>query len=130
MKSVLVPTEQNALLPSILQSALLLGRKFDSYIEGFALLPAMVEVYALDAGVPLPIEEIKDHDAEVAKEARSAFEKFMTGNGVPRASGDGALSFGWWMPLRTGTHLSAATAVSSTSLCWGDQAPAGGRDPA
>src|SRR5262249_52655276 len=29
-----------------------------------------------------------------------------------------------------GTHLSAATAVSSTSLCWGDQAPAGGRDPA
>src|SRR5262249_46062264 len=31
-----------------------------------------------------------------------------------------------WMPLRTGTHLSAATAVSSTSLCWWSQG-AGGR---
>src|SRR5215813_11820270 len=129
MKSILVPTEQNALLPSILQSALLLARKFDSYMEGFALFPAMIELYALDSGVPLPIEEIRDHDAEMAKEARGVFEKFMTGNGVARASRDGALSFGW-MPLRTGTHLSAATAVSSTSLCWGDQAPAGGRDPA
>jgi len=62
MKSILVPTEQNALLPSILQSALLLARKFDSYMEGFALFPAMVELYALDSGVPLPIEEIRDHD--------------------------------------------------------------------
>lgn len=95
MKSILVPTEQNALLPSILQSALLLARKFDSYMEGFALFPAMVELYALDSGVPLPIEEIRDHDAEMAKEARGVFEKFMTGNGVARASRDGALSFGW-----------------------------------
>src|SRR5258708_35717360 len=95
MKSILVPTEQNALLPSILQSALLLARKFDSYMEGFALFPAMVELYALDSGVPLPIEEIRDHDAEMAKEARGVFEKFMTGNGEARASRDGALSFGW-----------------------------------
>ena len=49
MKSILVPTEQNALLPSILQSAFLLARKFDSYMEGFALFPAMVELYALDS---------------------------------------------------------------------------------
>src|SRR5260370_42333488 len=95
MKSILVPTERNALLPSILQSALLLARKFDSYMEGFALFPAMVELYALDSGVPLPIEEIRDHDAEMAKEARGVFEKFMTGNGVARASRDGPLSFGW-----------------------------------
>jgi hypothetical protein len=95
MKSILVPTEQNALLPSILQSALLLARKFDSYMEGFALFPGMIELYALDSGVPLPIEEIRDHDAEMAREARGAFEKFMTGNGVPRASRDSALSFGW-----------------------------------
>src|SRR5262249_29516616 len=69
MKSILVPTEQNALLPSILQSALLLARKFDSYMDGFALFPAMIELYALDSGAPLPIEEIRDHDAEMAREA-------------------------------------------------------------
>ena len=41
MKSILVPTEQHALLPSTLQCALLLAHKFDSYVEGFALFPAM-----------------------------------------------------------------------------------------
>ena len=51
MKTILVPTEQHDLLPSTLQTALLLARKFDSYIEGFALFPAMVELYALDSGV-------------------------------------------------------------------------------
>ena len=95
MKSILVPTEQHALLPSILQSALLLARKFDSYMEGFALFPAMVELYALDSGVPLPIEEVRDHDAEMAKQARRAFETFMEGRGVPRAARNSALSFGW-----------------------------------
>ncbi|HKN42151.1 MAG TPA: hypothetical protein VJV87_04570, partial [Sphingomicrobium sp.] len=95
MKSILVPTEQHALLPSTLQCALLLARKFDSYMEGFALFPAMVELYALDSGVPLPIEEVRDHDAEMARQARGAFEKFMTGNGVPRANRDRTLSFGW-----------------------------------
>src|SRR5215470_5317084 len=95
MKTILVPTEQHELTASILQTALLLARKFDSYIEGFALFPAMVELYALDAGVPLPVE-IKEHDAEMAKQARSLFEKFMTDHGVPRSNATAAaLSFGW-----------------------------------
>jgi nucleotide-binding universal stress UspA family protein len=95
MKSILVPTEQHALLPSTLQCALLLARKFDSYVEGFALFPAMVELYALDSGVPLPIEEVRDHDAEMAKQTRDAFETFMTKNGVARTNANGGLSFGW-----------------------------------
>ena len=72
MKTILVPTEQHDLMTSILQSALLLARKFDSYIEGFALFPAMVELYALNSAAPLPIE-VKEHDAEMAKQARSFF---------------------------------------------------------
>src|SRR3981189_1588068 len=118
MKSILVPTEQHALLASTLQCALLLARKFDSYMEGFALFQAMVELYALDSGVPLPIEEVRDHDAEMAKQARGAFETFMTGNGVARANGSGALSLAW---------LGGAPAAASAPWCWGGQAPAGGR---
>ena len=83
MRTILVPTEQHDLMRSTLQTALLLARKFDSYIEGFALFPAMVELYALDSGVPLPIE-VKEHDAEMAKQARSLFETFMQQHGVPR----------------------------------------------
>ena len=78
-----------------LQCALLLARKFDSYVEGFALFPAMVELYALNSGVPLPIEEVRDHDAEMAKQTREAFETFMTKNGVARTNANGGLSFGW-----------------------------------
>jgi nucleotide-binding universal stress UspA family protein len=55
----------------------------------------MVELYALDSGVPLPIEEVRDHDAEMAKQSRDAFEAFMTKNGVARSNANGGLSFGW-----------------------------------
>src|ERR1700716_2283126 len=95
MKTILVPTEQHDLLTSTLQTALLLARKFDSYIEGFALFPAMVELYALDSAVPLPIE-VREHDAEMAKQARSLFEKFMDDHGVARSTKpDASLSFDW-----------------------------------
>jgi nucleotide-binding universal stress UspA family protein len=95
MKTILVPTEQHDLITSMLQTAVLLARKFDSYIEGFALFPAMVELYALDSGVPLPIE-VKEHDAEMAKQARSLFETFMNNHGVARSKTTGASSsFGW-----------------------------------
>src|SRR5262249_42058857 len=124
MKSILVPTEQNGLLPSILQSALLLARKFDSYMEGFALFPAMVELYALDSGVPLPIEEIRDHDAEMAKEARGVFEKFMTENGVARASRDGALSFGWLDAAPEGAPFAGSYGRFFAVIVWGSQGAA------
>ena len=37
MKSILVPTENNDAMQSALETALLLARRYDSYIEGFAL---------------------------------------------------------------------------------------------
>ena len=92
MKTILVPTEQHDLMTSTLQTALLLARKFDSYIEGFALFPAMVELYALDSGVPLPIE-FNEHDVEMAKEARGLFEKFMSCHGVAKSNKGRGIAF-------------------------------------
>jgi nucleotide-binding universal stress UspA family protein len=95
MKTILVPTEQHDVMTSTLRTAILLARKFGSYIEGFAMFPAMVELYALDTGGPLPIE-VKEHDDEMAKQARSHFEHFMSDHGVPRSSNaNGSPSFGW-----------------------------------
>jgi hypothetical protein len=37
MKTILIPTERQENMSSALQTALLLARRFDSYIEGFAL---------------------------------------------------------------------------------------------
>ena len=99
MKTVLVPTEQHDVMTSTLQTALLLARKFDSYIEGFALLPAMVEFFALDHGGALPIE-VKENDAETAKQARGLFERFMNENRVARSSNEmgRSHSVGWMRP--------------------------------
>ena len=36
-KTILVPTEQHDRMNATLETALLLARKFDSYVEGFAL---------------------------------------------------------------------------------------------
>jgi nucleotide-binding universal stress UspA family protein len=95
MKTILVPTELHELTASMLQTAVLLARRFDSYIKGFALFPAMVEIYALDSEISLPIE-VKEHDAEMAKQARSAFEKFMSDHGVARSQRmDTSISFDW-----------------------------------
>jgi nucleotide-binding universal stress UspA family protein len=95
MKTILVPTEQHDLMTSMLQTAVLLARRFDSYIEGFALFPAMVEIYALDSEISLPIE-VKEHDAEMAKQARGVFEKFMQDHGVARSKRtDASISFDW-----------------------------------
>jgi hypothetical protein len=56
-KTILVPIEQHDLVNSTLETALLLARKFDSYIEGFALRVEIPAVFAVgDAGaVPIPI---------------------------------------------------------------------------
>jgi nucleotide-binding universal stress UspA family protein len=95
LKSILVPTEQHDFMTATLETALLLARKFDSYLEGFALCPAMVELFALDPGGALPIE-VKENDAEIEKQSRSFFEAFMQSHGVARSASTAAsLSYGW-----------------------------------
>jgi nucleotide-binding universal stress UspA family protein len=95
MKTILVPSEQHEALTSMLQTAVLLARRFDSYIEGFALFPALLELYALNSEISLPIE-VKEHDAEMAKQARATFERFMREHGVPSSpQTKQSLAFGW-----------------------------------
>ena len=55
MKTILVPTEQNDVMESALQTALLLARKFDSYIEGFALRFAITDAVAMDVASTMPL---------------------------------------------------------------------------
>jgi hypothetical protein len=59
-----------------LETALLLARKFDSYIEGFALSVAIPAVYAMaDGAVAIP--RLEQDIAENAKQTRSLYENFM-----------------------------------------------------
>ena len=76
MKTILVPTEDGNAISSALETALILARRCDSYIEGFALrweIPEFTEA---------------DHRqiARMEVQARTTFESFMRRHGVPRST--------------------------------------------
>src|SRR6478672_12210307 len=77
-------------------SGVLLGRRFDSYIEGFALQPGISEFLAVDMGGSIATESFRQESIEEAKKAKALFESFMQEHSVPR-SGEAAsgLSFSW-----------------------------------
>ena len=96
MKTILVPTESNDAMRSTLATALLLARRFDSYIEGFALRFRVNEFVAVDMAGAIPLESLREESLDEARRARALFETFMQDNGVPRADRDAAaLSYGW-----------------------------------
>ena len=102
-------------MSSTLQSALLLARRFDSYIEGFALQPALSELLAVDIGASIAPESFRQDRIEDAKKTKAMFESFMHEHGVPRCDqAVSGLSFGWQTTSPRARGRSAATAGSST----------------
>lgn len=94
MKTILIPAEQRDGMGSVLQTALLLARRFDSYIEGFAVRPGMSEFVTVDGSVPL--EPFRQAGIEEANKIKAEFESFMQKHGVAQAGQASAgLSFGW-----------------------------------
>jgi nucleotide-binding universal stress UspA family protein len=94
MKTVLVPMENHEAMHSALETALLLARRCNSYIEGFALLLRTAPYLAVDIVVNVPVvtEELEDE----AKKAKQIFESFMQKHGVPQSTKTTeGLSFGW-----------------------------------
>lgn len=96
MKTILVPMENHDAMRSALETALLLARRCDSYIEGFALRWRIIEFAGTDMMGGLPLERFTQDSAEEAKKARQIFESFMQKYDVPRSTGTRvSLSFGW-----------------------------------
>ena len=93
MKSILVPLEESGVLPSILETALIVGQKFNSYIEGLYEQPGLTEVVIAGEGLgvtpPDLVETFQQQEKERAVRAHELFEAFMKEKGVPLA-GHGA----------------------------------------
>jgi nucleotide-binding universal stress UspA family protein len=102
-KTILAPIEQHDLTNSTLETALLLARKFDSYIEGFALrvaVPAALAIGEIGVLPPALEQEIAEHE----KRSRSLFENFMQEHGVPCGGGT-ALTSAWLEDAPEGDHF-------------------------
>jgi nucleotide-binding universal stress UspA family protein len=94
-RTILVPIEEHDSIKATLETALLLARKFDSYIEGFALRVAIPAAYAVaDAGA-VAIPQLEQDIAENTQRAQSLFENFMQEHGVPRGGAATAASSRW-----------------------------------
>jgi nucleotide-binding universal stress UspA family protein len=76
---------------------LLAARRFDSYVEGFAIRPLITEYVPVDmvGGLTWTRDDITDEQALML--ARSRFHDFMSEQGVPRfvPSGPASLGYGW-----------------------------------
>jgi nucleotide-binding universal stress UspA family protein len=86
-----------------LETALLLARKFDSCIEGFALrvaVPAALAIGEIGVLPPALEQEIAEHE----KRSRSLFENFMQEHGVPCGGGT-ALTSAWLEDAPEGDHF-------------------------
>src|ERR1700746_118039 len=92
MKTILVPTEQSPTMVSALDTALLLARKFDSCIEGFALRPAVADLVAMDPDSGLTMVAVKENDAEMVRQGQGQFRSFMQHQQIPEAHGDGPVT--------------------------------------
>ena len=97
MKTILVPIEPHDSIQSVLETALLVGGKFDAHIEGFALRPAIGNVVTMDPVNSLTVVSLRDNDIEIIREARGIFEAFMRDKQVPRLDGAGpSVSSAWF----------------------------------
>ena len=85
MKNVLVPVEEHSLLPQVLQTALLLARAFESYVEGLPITLDLPVAMPVDMAIAPPSVLDPSVRREMAAACRHHFETFMVSQGVNRS---------------------------------------------
>jgi nucleotide-binding universal stress UspA family protein len=108
MKTILVHLEISPLLESVLESAHLAARRFDSYIEALHIRPGQPDVIAAGAdgfvaAAPDLVAGFEREAKERSERARRAFEEFATRHGLTRpVDGKVSLSADWRIETSSG----------------------------
>jgi nucleotide-binding universal stress UspA family protein len=106
MKTILVPTEQNDTMLATLETSLLLARKFNSYVEGFAVRVSIPTVVAMDVTPSASLAFFEEENAEAARQSRKLFDAFMQERSVTRGRGAAeAPSCGWFEDAPEGDNF-------------------------
>ena len=111
MKTLLVPVEEHNLIDAVIDAALAVARRFESYVEGIAVSVDQISAYAADLhfGVVPGLDPVSRQ--EMANSARHRFENAMLARSIGRAvSGSPGVAFGWRQDLLTGDELVGAYA--------------------
>lgn len=94
MKNLLVPTESHDVMASVLEAACLVQRRFGSYVEGFALRPAVPDYVPIDMVSGLAWHVDEHADEETRRSAHAMFDAFMRERAG--ASGSAEPRYGWY----------------------------------
>jgi nucleotide-binding universal stress UspA family protein len=95
MKSILVPIEITDAMQPALETALLLARHREAYIEGFPLRFGISEFATAEVVGGFPSEAYRQYGVQEAEQTQKLFENFMQERGVPRAGESLGLAYGW-----------------------------------
>ena len=98
MLNLLVPTEPHEVMPSVLETAFLAQRRFESYVESFALRPAIPDYVPIDmvSGLAWHVDEKADEDAR--RQSHAIFTRFVEAKGLV-ATRPGVIEAGYgWHP--------------------------------
>jgi nucleotide-binding universal stress UspA family protein len=96
MKTILVPTQNIAGMTSALETAVLLARRTNGYIEGFALRFGIPQFVVAELSSGIPMESYQAHRDEEIAEAQRIFETFMKQHDIAAGRGANRPSFGWF----------------------------------
>ena len=106
MKNVLVPTETHDVMTSVLETAFLVQRRFDSYLEGFALRPAVPDYVPIDMVSGLAWHVDEKADDETRRQAHALFESFVQARGLKESPpGSNEPGYGWHAKAPAGDHF-------------------------
>jgi nucleotide-binding universal stress UspA family protein len=84
MKNLLIPIEDSELLPSVLESAVLVARRFGSYLEGLHVRHDFAgRIAASGMGAPYVIEDLRREDWEGIQRAHQTFAAFLRERQIP-----------------------------------------------
>jgi nucleotide-binding universal stress UspA family protein len=90
MKSILIPVGESELLESVLETALLVARRFGSHMEGLHVRPDFAGIIAATGmGAPYVVEDFRKEDWESIQRSRTEFERFLNRHNVPLDGGAG-----------------------------------------
>jgi nucleotide-binding universal stress UspA family protein len=95
MKSILVPIEITDAMRPAMETALLLAKRREAYIEGFPLRFGISEFATAEVVGGFPSEAYRQYGVQEAEQTQKLFESFMAERGVPRAGENLGLAYGW-----------------------------------
>lgn len=109
MLNLLVPTEPHEVMTSVLETALLAQRRFESYVESFALRPAIPDYVPIDmvSGLAWHVDEKADEEAR--RQSHEIFTSFLQSRGLsPTPPGELQAGYGWYPKAPAGDAFLAS----------------------